>query len=67
MIGKVHVCMCLRFESIKSTAGEKTRFFPSPFFISTSRFFILEFLNDHRSAAEKNEMDGYVFVQNDTA
>ena len=64
--------MCLHIASIKSTAGNRTKFFPSPFFISTSWFCILveAFLNDHvaacstalRSATEKYEMGGYVTV-----
>ena len=70
---KVHVyIMCLHIVSNKSTAGYKTRLFPSPFFISTSWFLILAeaFRNKHvatcstalRSATEKNEMGGYVNV-----
>ena len=56
----------------KSTAVNRTRFFPSPFFIFTIRFLILAeaFWNDHvaacstalRSATEKNEMGGYVTI-----
>ena len=38
---KVYAYMCLQNPSIKSTAGNKTRLFPSPFFISTSWFVIL--------------------------
>ena len=37
---QVHVYICLRIASIKSTAGNKTRFFPSRFLISTSRLLI---------------------------
>ena len=58
--------------SIESTAGNKTRLFPSPFHISTSPRLILaeEFRNDHvvacstalRSANEKNEIVGNVTV-----
>ena len=69
---KVHVYMCLHNASIKSTAENKTRFFYSPFLISTSWFLILAeaFRNDYvatcstalRSATEKNEMGGYVTV-----
>ena len=69
---KVHVYMCLHIALIKSTAGNKTRLFPSPFLISTSWFLILAdaFRNDHvaacstavRSATEKNGMGGYVTV-----
>ena len=69
---KVHIYMCLYIASIKSTAGNKTRFFPSPFLISTSQFLILAeaFRNDHiaacstalRSATEENEMGGYLTV-----
>ena len=71
-MGKVHVYMCLHIASIESTAGNKTRFFPSPFLISTSRFLILAdaIRNDYiaacstalRSATEKNELSGYVTV-----
>ena len=70
MKDKVHVYMCFHIASIKSTAENKTGFFPSPFLISISRFLILAkaFRNDHvaacstdlRSATEKNEMGGYV-------
>ena len=69
---KFHVYMCLHIALIKSTAGNKTKFFPSPFLISTSRFLILAeaIRNDHvaacstalSSATEKNEMGGYVTV-----
>ena len=72
MIEKVQIYICFHIASIKSTAGNKTRLFPSPFFISTSWFLILAeaFLNDHvaacstalRSATEKNEIGGYVTV-----
>ena len=67
-----HVYMYLRVASIKSTAGNKTRIFPSRFLISTSWFFIMAdaFRNDHvaacstvpLSATEKNEMGGYLTV-----
>ena len=70
VIDKVHVYIFLHIASIKSTARKKTRFFISPFLISTSRFLILveEFRNDYvaacstalRNASEKNEMRGYV-------
>ena len=69
---KVHAYMCLHIASIKSTAGNKNRIFPSPFLISTSRFLILAiaFRNDHvagcstalRSATEENEVGGYVTI-----
>ena len=72
MMDKVHVYMCLHIASIKSTAGNKTRLFPSPFLIFTSRFLILAeaFRNDYvaafsnalRSTTEKNELGGYVTV-----
>ena len=72
MMEKVHVYLRLPIESIKSVAGNKTRFFPSPLLISTSWFRILAeaFRNDHvtacstalRSDTEKNEMCGYVTV-----
>ena len=58
--------------SIKSTTRNKSRLFPSPFLISTSRFCILDetFHNDHvaacstalRSSTEKIEKGGYVTV-----
>ena len=82
MIDEVRGYTWLHTASIKSTVGNKIRFFLSPFFSSTSRFLILAepFRNDHvaacstalRSASGKNEMGGYitvcsVFVQNDTA
>ena len=64
--------MCLHIASIKSTAENKTRLFPTPFFISTCWLLILAeaFRNDQvaacstalRSAIEKNEMGGYVTV-----
>ena len=64
--------MCLHIASVKSTAGNKTRLFPSLFLISTGRFYILAeaFRNDHvaacstalLSATEKNEMGGYETV-----
>ena len=70
---KVRVYMCLHIASFKSTAGNKVRFFPSPFLISTSSFFILAeaFGNDYvaacstglRSATDMNELDGYIAVQ----
>ena len=66
---KVHVYMCLH---IASTTGNKTRFFPGPLLISTSRFLILAeaFRNDHvaacstalRNATEENESGGYLTV-----
>ena len=73
MIEKVHVHMCLRIiPSIKSTARNKTRLFPSPFLISTNRFLILAgaFRNDYVaacstslcSATENNVMGGHVTV-----
>ena len=72
MTDKVHVYMCSLIASIESTAGNKTRLFPSPFLISTSLFLILTegFRNDHvaacstalRNATENNEMGGYVTV-----
>ena len=71
-MGKVDVYMCLHFTSIKCTAGNKTRFFPRPFVISTSQFLILaEAIRDDyvaacsttlRIATEKNELGGYVTV-----
>ena len=67
---KVHVHMWLHTASIKSTAGNKTRLFPSPFHVSTSSCLTLAgaFRNDHvatcstalRIATEENESGGYV-------
>ena len=72
MMDEAHVYMCLHIALIKSTAENKTSFFPSPFLIPTSLFLILAepFRNDHvaacgtalRSAIEKNGMGGYVTV-----
>ena len=72
ILDKVHVYMCLQIALIKTTAGNKTRPFPSPVLISTSWFLILAeaFRKDHvaacctspSSATEKNEMGGYVTV-----
>ena len=65
MMDKFHVYIYLHNASIKSTAGNKIRFFPCPFHISTnSRLTLAEaFRNDHvaafstalRSATEENE------------
>ena len=62
--------MWLHTASIKSTDGDKTRFFPSPFHISTSLTLDEAFRNDHVAAcstalhsdAEENESGGYVTV-----
>ena len=64
--------MWLHTASNKFTAGNKTRFFPSPFHVSTSwRLTLAEtFRNDHvaacstapRSATEEKESGGYVTV-----
>ena len=72
MLHKLHLYMCFYIASIKSTAGNKTSSYPSPFRISTGWFLILVevFRNDHvaacitalRSATEKSEMGGYVTV-----
>ena len=72
MTVKVHVYTCFHIALIKSTAGNKTRLFMSPFLISISRSFVLAqaFRNDHvavcsttlRSAAGKIEMGGYLTV-----
>ena len=72
MLEKLHVYMWLHTASIKSTIGEKTRLFPSPFFVSTSSRFTLAgaFRNDYvaacstalRSATDENESGGYVTV-----
>ena len=66
------VYMCLHIALIKSIAGNKTRFFPSPFHISpNSRLTLAQaFPNDHvaacstalRRATEENESGGYVTV-----
>ena len=72
MMDKVHVYMCSYIASIKSTAGNKTRLFPSPLLLSITWLLILAgaFRNDHvaacktalHSATEKNEIGGYVTV-----
>ena len=72
MMDKVHFYMCLHIASSKSTAGNKTWLFLSPFLISINSFLILAeaFGSDHvaacstalRSATEKNEMGGYVTI-----
>ena len=57
------VYMWLHTASIKSTAGNKTRFFPSPVHVSTSSRLISagEFCRvAFRSATEENESGGYV-------
>ena len=61
--------MCLHTASIKSTVGNKTRLFPSPFHVSTSSGFTLAeaFRNDYvaacstalRSATEEKGSGGY--------
>ena len=55
MMDKVHVYMCLHTASIKSTAGNKIRPFPSPFHISTSWHLIL-------GATVESKLGGYVTV-----
>ena len=72
MLEEVHVHLWLHIASIKSTAGNRTRFFPSPFHVSTSSrlIFVEAFRNDYkaacstalRSATEENESGGYVTV-----
>ena len=74
--------MCFLMALIKSCAENETRFLPSPFLISTSRFLILAkaFRKDHvaacstalRNATERSERGGWLrnrsmFVQNDIA
>ena len=64
--------MWLHTALIKSTAGNKTRLFPSPFHVSTSSRLTLAgaFRSDYvaacstplRSATEENESGGYVAV-----
>ena len=70
--GKVHVYIWLRTSSIKSTVGNKTRLFPSPFHVSISSRLTLAgaLRSDHeaacssalRSATEENESGGDVTV-----
>ena len=67
-MNKFHDYMCLNIASIKFTAGNKTRLFPSSFLISTNQFLLLAeaFRKDHvaasstalRCVTEKNEMGG---------
>ena len=67
---KVHVYMWLHTASIKSTVGNKTRLFSSPFHVSTSSHLTLAgaFRSEYvavcstalRSATEENESGGYV-------
>ena len=64
--------MWLHTASIKSTVGNKTKLFPSPFHVSTSSRLSLarEFRSDHvaacstalRSATEENAWGGYIDV-----
>ena len=64
--------MWIHTASIKSTLGNKTRLFPSPFHVSTSSRLTLAgaFRSDYvaacstalRSASEENESGGYVAV-----
>ena len=70
--GKVHVHMWLHTASTKSTVGNKTRLFPSPFHVYPSSRLTLagEFRSNHVaacstalcSATEKNDSGGYVAV-----
>ena len=69
---KVHVSMWLHTAWVKFTAGNKTKFFPSLFLISTSSFLTLTeaFRNDYvavcstalRGATGENESGGYLTV-----
>ena len=69
---KIHIYMCLQIEMYNSTAGNKTRYFSSPFLVSSSRFLVLAeaFRIDHvapcctalRSAIEKNEIGDKVTI-----
>ena len=69
---KVHVYMWIHTASIKSTAGNKTRLFLSPFNVSTSSRLSLagSFRSDNvaacstafRSATEEKESGGYIAV-----
>ena len=64
--------MWLHTASNKSTVGNKARFFPSPFHVSTSSRLTLAgaFRNDYlaacstalRSAIEENDLGGYISV-----
>ena len=69
---KSHVYMRLNTVMIKTTVANKTRFFPSPFHVSTGSSLTLAgpFRNDYvaacstalRSATEETESCGYVSV-----
>ena len=69
---KVHVSKWLHTTSVKPTAGNRARFFPSLFLISTSSFLFLTevFRNGYvaacstaaGSATEENESRGYLTV-----
>ena len=81
MRNKVHVYMLLHTASVKFTAKNKTRFFLSPFHISTSsRLTLVEAFRSHhvaacsialRSATEENKImwlrNRSVSIQSDTA
>ena len=58
--GKIHVFLRLRTASIKSTVGNKTRIFPSPFHVSTSSRLTLA--GAFCSATGETESGGYVTV-----
>ena len=72
MMDELHIYMCFHFASTKSIAGNRTRFFLSPFLIPTSSFLILAkaFRNDYvdtcstavRSDTEMNDVGGYQTV-----
>ena len=69
---KVHVFMWLHTASIKSTVGNKTRFFSSPFHVSTgSRLSLVGAFRSNyvsacstalRSATQEKESVGYVTI-----
>ena len=72
MTEKVHGYMWLQTVSIKSTVGNKTTLFPSPFHVSNSSRvtlarayhydYVVACSTPLRSAAEKNNSGGYVTV-----
>ena len=72
MLEKVHVYMWIHTALIKSTVGNKTGLFPSPFYVYTSSRLTLAgaFRKDYvaacssalRSATEEIESGGYVNV-----
>ena len=73
IIDKIYVYVYLHFATIRSTAGNKTKFFASLFLTSTSSIFNLvqAFRNDYVAACstvrhsdtEEIELGGYVSVK----